>query len=86
MMHENELPRDRRERELKLAFIRAYQCGEPPAAWIGRYPQAARALTDLALALETARRVPAPTPGELGRAAGWLRRALWLARASPRPQ
>jgi hypothetical protein len=84
MMHENELPRDRRE--LKLAFISAHQCGEPPAAWICRYPQAARALTDLALALETGRRVPAPTPAELGRAAGWLRRALWLARAPSRPQ
>jgi len=84
MMHENEQPRDRRE--LKLALISAYQYGEPPAAWIRRYPQAARALTDLALALETARRVPAPTPGELCRAAGWLRRALWLAHASTRPQ
>lgn len=79
-----EMPLD--ERELKLALIGAPSGGEPSAAWLRRYPQAARALTDLATALAAARRGPAPTPAEVRRAAAWLRLALWQAQAPTRPQ
>ncbi len=84
MMHETEMLRD--GRAVKLAFIGAYGCGAKPAAWIRRYEHEARALADLALALDVARRLPAPTPAEVQRAAGWLRQALWQRRAATRPQ
>lgn len=85
MMHTTEMRRDRRA--MKLAFIGAVSGSDKPAPWIRRYGHEARVLADLALALDAARCVPAPTPAEVQRAAGWLRLALWQRRtAATRPQ
>ena len=52
-------------RELKLAFISARERGEPLDSWIGRYPQHARMLIDLAAALATTPEQPEPRPEEI---------------------
>jgi hypothetical protein len=84
MRDTTEMPPTRRE--LKLALIHAHYEGARPAAWLQPDPGAARALRDLARALDAARHGPAPTAAEVARAAGWLRLALWRAHGPARPQ
>src|SRR5215204_7494076 len=61
-------------RAIQIAFLAALEQGEGPAAWLRRYPQHARTLTDLALAATVP--VPEPTEAEVTHAASILRDAL----------
>jgi hypothetical protein len=61
-------------RAIQVAFLAALEQGEAPAPWLRRYPQHARALTDLALAATVP--VPEPTQAEVARTADILRAAL----------
>jgi hypothetical protein len=72
-------------RAVQIAFLEALEQGEPPAAWLRRYPQYAQTLTDLALTVAA----PAtdPTPADIAHAEGILRSALQartLAQPAPR--
>jgi hypothetical protein len=70
-------------REIKLAFIAAHERGEPLAMWLERYPQHARTLIDLAMALEMGKRQPAPSPEEIATASEALRGALQQVTGAP---
>jgi hypothetical protein len=61
-------------RAIQVAFLAALEQGEAPAVWLRRYPQHARALTDLALTATVP--VPEPTEAEVDHTAGILRNAL----------
>ena len=61
-------------RAIQVAFLAALEQGEAPAAWLRRYPQHARALTDLALTATVP--VPEPTVAEVTRAEDILHAAL----------
>ncbi len=73
-------------REIKLAFIAAHERGEPLDAWLERYPQHARALIDLAMALDETRRRPTPDAAELALAGEALRKALRRVAGTPLAQ
>ena len=76
MQHDPEL------RMIKLAFLEAIERGDTPAAWIGRYPQHALALTDLALAASSTE--DEPSAALVSRAADFTRTAL-AAHLAPQP-
>src|SRR4029434_6119325 len=61
-------------RAIQVAFLAALEQGEAPAAWLRRYPQHARVLTDLALAATVP--MPAPTAAEHARTQVILRAPL----------
>lgn len=63
-------------REAKRQIIEAYVRGEELAAGFARFPQYARDLAALVAALDTEKRLPPPSDGEVERTATVLRDAL----------
>jgi len=60
-------------REVEVAFMDAHARGESVTVWLDRYPQHARALIDLAMALDAAERPRTVEQGDIVAAASALR-------------
>lgn len=58
-------PHDETQRRLEERFLAAYRRGESLKSWIERYPQHARDLAELAVAVDLQRHTPAPAASEV---------------------
>lgn len=70
-------------REIEFAFMDAHARGESVTVWLGRYPQHARALIDLAMALDAAERPRTVDPKDIVAAVSALRTSFQEVTGTP---